>query len=181
MLVEGRHATGERAYRVSKLSSDDETNDITLTQDVEDTDDDIVPSQSTDTASQVTTTDVISTRASHLKRTASSPPTTSLPPSKRSKLSARGPAVVRDVGQAIREFSASMSSESTPKRRRVAVGAIEQDETFATPEKIKVWNLFYRDIAAADMYMAINDQQKCNQFIRGVLDMSIDESENPFL
>ena len=52
MLIEGRHATGERAYRVS-LASDDINNDWTPTQDTEDIDDNFSVSQPTDVASQV--------------------------------------------------------------------------------------------------------------------------------
>lgn len=51
-LVEGRHATGERAYRVS-LSGGDENDDITPTEDADDVDNDAATSQSTDTVSQV--------------------------------------------------------------------------------------------------------------------------------
>ena len=52
MLIEGRHATGERAYRVL-LASDDINNDWTPTQDTEDIDDNFSVSQPTDVASQV--------------------------------------------------------------------------------------------------------------------------------
>ena len=64
----------------------------------------------------------------------------------------------------IRQLSESMltpvvtNTPSTPKRRQVAIEAIEQEAAFTTPEQIKVWNLFYKDIAAADTYMAISDK-----------------------
>lgn len=122
------------------------------------------------------------------KRTASSSPPPSFPPPKRSKTSSRGPAVVQDVADAIREFSESMSNTavvvdtpSTPKRWQAAIGVVEEDRTFTTPEQIKVWSLFYKDIAAADTYMAITDERKRNRFVRGVLDMPVNESDNPFL
>ena len=51
MLTEGRYATGEHAYRVS-LTSDNENDDITPTEDV-DVDDDVAVLQSTNTTSQV--------------------------------------------------------------------------------------------------------------------------------
>jgi hypothetical protein len=53
-LIDGKHATGERAYRVS-LTSDNEDNDMSLTNDVEDidNDNDIGLTQSSDTTSQV--------------------------------------------------------------------------------------------------------------------------------
>ena len=51
-LVEGRYATGERAYRVS-LASDNENDDEIPTEDVEDIGGDIAASQSTNDASQV--------------------------------------------------------------------------------------------------------------------------------
>ena len=69
----------------------------------------------------------------------------------------------------------------TPKQRQVAVKAVEREGTFTTPKQIKVWNLFYKDIAAADTYMAINDKKKREQFVRGLLDMPANESNNPFL
>ena len=70
---------------------------------------------------------------------------------------------------------------STPKRRQAAIEVVERDGTFTTPEQIKVWNLFYKDIAAADTYTAISDKRKRNRFVRGLLDMPTDESDNPFL
>ena len=70
---------------------------------------------------------------------------------------------------------------STPKRRRAAIEVVEQDGSFTTPEQIKVWNLFYKDIAAADTYTAISDKRKRNRFVRGLLDMHADETNNPFL
>ena len=70
---------------------------------------------------------------------------------------------------------------STPKRRQAAIETVEQDGTFTTPEQIKVWNLFYKDIAAADTYMAVSDQRKRNRFVRGLLDMPADEADNPFI
>ena len=89
---------------------------------------------------------------------------------------------------AIREFSASMSTTatikntpSTPKQRQAAIEVVKQDETFTTPEQIKVWNLSYKDIAAADSYIAITDEQKCNLFVWGLLDMPASDSANPFL
>ena len=136
---------------------------------------------------QVTTTSSVSSRASRVKRTVSSSPPPSLLSWKRSRLSSRGPAVVQDVANAIREFSASMSNTtttdtpSTPKRRQMAIETVEQDGTFTTPEQIKVWNLFYKDIAAADTYMAVSDKRKRNRFVRGLLDMPTDEPDNPFL
>ena len=132
-------------------------------------------------------TDVVSSQGSHLKRAASSSPSP-LPSSKRPRSSQRGPAVVQDVAKAIREFSASMlttatiaNTPSTPKRRQAAIEVVEQDETFTTPEQMKVWNLFYKDIAAADSYMAITDERKRNLFVRGLLDMPADDPDNPFL
>ena len=176
------------------------------TDDVEDVDGDIAVSQSTDMASQVsedlhnsgarstssrqaqvTVTDLVLLQASRLKCSASSSPSP-FPPPKRSWLSSHGPAVVQDIANAIHEFSASMSNNaaiadtpSTPKRRQAAIEVVEQDGTFTTPEQIKVWNLFYKDIAAADTYIAISDKRKRNWFIWGLLDIPADESHNPFL
>ena len=123
----------------------------------------------------------------HRKRAASSPPP-SLRPQKQSRSSPRGPAVVQDVANAIREFSESMSNTatvadtpSTPKRRRAAIEVVEEDGTFTTPEQIRVWSLFYKDVAAADTYMAITNERKRNKFVRGLLDMPINEPDNPFL
>ena len=73
------------------------------------------------------------------------------------------------------------SPPSTPKRRQVAIEGVEQDPTFTTPEQIKVWSLFYKDIAAADTYMAISDKQKRNQFVWWLLDMPTNELDNPLL
>jgi len=73
------------------------------------------------------------------------------------------------------------NTPSTPKRRQAAIEVVEQDETFTTPEQMKVWNLFYKDIAAADSYMAITDERKRNLFVRGLLDMPADDPDNPFL
>jgi hypothetical protein len=77
--------------------------------------------------------------------------------------------------------SGTTDTPSTPKRRQTAVEAVERDKTFTTPEQVKVWNLFYKDIAAADTYMAIVDARKRNRFVRGLLDMPSSEPENPFL
>lgn len=122
------------------------------------------------------------------KRPTSSSPPPSVLPSKRSRYSPRGPAVVEDVANAIRELSKSMSNTaatpsapSTPKRRQVAIEDVEQDLTFTTPEQIKIWSLFYKDIAAADTYVAISDKRKRNQFVRRLLDMPANELDNPFL
>lgn len=52
VLIEGKYATGESVYRVS-LTSDDNVDNTTSTEDVEDIDNDIIVSQSTDAASQV--------------------------------------------------------------------------------------------------------------------------------
>jgi len=38
-----------------------------------------------------------------------------------------------------------------------------------------------QDVAAADTYMAITDERKRNQFIRGLLDMPVNEPDNHFL
>ena len=51
-LIEGRHAMGERAYRVS-LASDDKNDDPSSTEDTEDVDNNPPASQSTNVASQV--------------------------------------------------------------------------------------------------------------------------------
>jgi len=183
-LIEGRHATGERAYRVS-LTGDDGKDDPSSTEDTEDVDDIFLASQSTNTASQDAA--VRTPKPLRRKRSISSSPPPSLPALKRSKLSPRGPAVVQDVVNAIRQLSESMSTPvamntpSTPKRRQVAIEAVEHEATFTTPEQVKVWNLFYKDIAAADTYMAISDKRKRNRFVRGLLDMPASEPNNPFL
>ena len=111
-----------------------------------------------------------------------------VPPSKRSRYSPRGPAVVEEVANAIRELSKSMSNNtaipsvpSTPKRRQAAIEGVEKDATFSTPEQIRVWSLFYNDIAATDTFMAISDKRKRNRFVRQLLDMPADELDNPFL
>ena len=78
---------------------------------------------------------------------------------------------MQDVANAIRQLSESISTPVTantpvtPKQRQVAIKAVEQEGTFTTPKQIKVWNLFYKDIAAADTYMAINDKKKYKQFV----------------
>ena len=59
------------------------------------------------------------------------------------------------------------NTPSTPKRRQAAIEVIEHNETFTMPEQVKVWNLFYKDIAAADSYMAITDERKRNLFVPG--------------
>lgn len=51
-LVDGRHATGGRAYRVS-LASDNDLDDATLAEDLEAAGDNINTSQSTNASSQV--------------------------------------------------------------------------------------------------------------------------------
>ena len=72
------------------------------------------------------------------------------------------------------------NAPSTPKRRQAAINVVEQDKTFTTPEQIRIWNLFYKDMAAADSYVAISDKRKRNLFVRGLLDMPADDSTNPF-
>lgn len=72
------------------------------------------------------------------------------------------------------------NTPSTPKRRQIAINVVEQDRTFTTPEQVKVWNLFYKDIAAADSYVAISDERKRNLFVRGLLNMPANDPANPF-
>jgi hypothetical protein len=74
-----------------------------------------------------------------------------------------------------------VDTPSTPKRRQAAIEVVEQDGTFTTPEQIKVWNLFYKDTAAANTYTAISDKQKHNRFVRGLLNMPVNKPDNPFL
>lgn len=174
-LIEGRHATGERAYRVL-LASNNGNDDPPSTEDTEDADDILTQDTAAKTPQPLCR-----------KHSISSSPPPSLPVSKRSKLSSRGPAVVQDVANAIRQLSESMSTPaamntpSTPKRRQVAIEAVEHEATFTTPEQIKVWNLFYKDIAAADTYMAISDKRKRERLVRGLLDMPANKPNNPFL
>lgn len=53
-LIEGRHATGERAYRVPLTGdSDNKNNDATPTEDIEDSDSVIVTLQLSSTAGRV--------------------------------------------------------------------------------------------------------------------------------
>jgi hypothetical protein len=65
-----------------------------------------------------------------------------------------------------------------PKQRQAAIEVVEEDITFTAPEQVKVWSLFYKDIAAADTYMAITDERKRNRFVRGLLDMPVNEPDN---
>jgi hypothetical protein len=55
---------------------------------------------------------------------------------------------------------------STPQRRSKAIRTIEKDQELNGAERIKAMRLFKRDIAAADMYLAINDSAVRAEVIR---------------
>jgi hypothetical protein len=86
-----------------------------------------------------------------------------------------GPAAVSDVATAIREMASSFTGNhddanygdpSTPQRRSKAIRTIENDEELNGKERIKAMRLFKRDIAAADLYLAINDPAVRAEVIR---------------
>lgn len=55
---------------------------------------------------------------------------------------------------------------STPQRRSMAIRTIEKDQELNGVERIKAMRLFKRDIAAADMYLAISDSAIRAEVIR---------------
>ena len=55
---------------------------------------------------------------------------------------------------------------STPQRRSKAIRTVEKDQELKGDERIKAMRLFKRDIAAADMYLAINDPSVRAEVIR---------------
>jgi hypothetical protein len=78
---------------------------------------------------------------------------------KKSRIS--GPAAVSDVTSALHKMASSFNDgdnggPSTPQRRSMAIRAIEKDQELNGEERIKAMRLFKRDIAATDMYLAIN-------------------------
>lgn len=83
---------------------------------------------------------------------------------KKSRIS--GPAAVSDVASALRKMASSFNDvdngdPSTPQCRSMAIRAVKKDQ-----ERIKAMSLFKRDIAAADLYLAIGDSSVCAEFIR---------------
>jgi hypothetical protein len=95
------------------------------------------------------------------------------PTSAKKKIRITGPAAVSDVASALREMASSFNSNdadnggpSTPQRRSMAIRAIEKDQELNNNERIKAMRLFKRDIAAADLYLAINDSSVRAEVIR---------------
>jgi hypothetical protein len=68
---------------------------------------------------------------------------------------------VRDLADAIRE-----PESSSPKRRSAAVQALEQDGYLTDFEQVKAIQLFQRDTATADSYLAIKKASTRELFIR---------------
>ena len=89
---------------------------------------------------------------------------------KRSRLS--GPVAVKGVQDAISLVASSLCSEtesSTPGRRTRAIKAIEADENLTQQERIKAMRLFRQDIAAADTYLAIDDEELRTEYLKDEL------------
>lgn len=95
------------------------------------------------------------------------------PAKKKGRIS--GPAAVSDVASALREMASSFTSShddtghgdlSTPQRHSKAIRTVEKDQELTGNERIKAMCLFKRDIAAADLYLAINDPAVRAEVIR---------------
>lgn len=63
----------------------------------------------------------------------------------------------------------SSGAPETPQRRTAAIKLAVCDENLTRQERIQVFSLFRRDIAAADAYLAIDDEELRTEFIRAEL------------
>ena len=81
-----------------------------------------------------------------------------------------GPVAVSDVTSALHEMASSFidmdnGDPSTPQCRSMAIQAVEKDQELNSGECIKAMHLFKCDIAATDLYLAINDSTIHAEFI----------------
>jgi hypothetical protein len=116
-----------------------------------------------------------STQKQSMSRKRAASPDKLTPAKKKGRIS--GPAAVSDVATALREMVSSFNGNnddadhhagdpSTPQRRSKAIRTIEKDQELNGNERIKAMRLFKRDIAAADLYLAINDPAVRAEVIR---------------
>jgi hypothetical protein len=68
----------------------------------------------------------------------------------------RNAAAASDVGNAIRDLSNSMQATSTPHRCRQAIELMQEDAEFSEEEEVKILQLFTREPAVADAFVAID-------------------------
>jgi hypothetical protein len=75
-----------------------------------------------------------------------------------------GPLAVHDVASALQSIASSLQESeehgtefSTPQRRTKAIKAVATDHSLMRDERIKAMRLFRKDIASADAYLAIED------------------------
>lgn len=92
---------------------------------------------------------------------------------KKSRIS--GPAAVSDVASALHEMASSFNDAdsrgvpldpSTPQHWSKAIRTVENDPELNGNERIKAMRLFKHDIAAADLYLAINNSAMHAEVIR---------------
>jgi hypothetical protein len=70
------------------------------------------------------------------------------------------------VASSFNDADNGVSEPSTPQRRSKAIRTVEKDQELKGDKRIKAMRLFKRDIAAADMYLAINDPAVRAEVIR---------------
>jgi hypothetical protein len=81
-----------------------------------------------------------------------------------------GLATVSDIASALCEMASSFNNvdnggPSTLQCWSMTIRAIEKDQELNSEEHIKAMCLFKHDIAAVDLYLAINDSAVCTEFI----------------
>ena len=86
-----------------------------------------------------------------------------------------GPQSVADMAGALRDMASSLNTSSatgpsTPQRRTAAVRAVTLDNNFEDYERSRFIRLIAKDIALADMYMAIPDVDIRSDVVRGELE-----------
>lgn len=93
------------------------------------------------------------------------------PAPKRSRSS--GPIAVHNVADALHSIASSFqvseehsTESSTPQRRTRAIKTVAADASLTRDERIKAMCLFRKDIASADTYLAIEDNEMRTAYIQ---------------
>lgn len=73
------------------------------------------------------------------------------------------------VVQMASTFNSATGDLATPRRRSKAVKAVVGDESLSREDRVKAIRLFTADIAMCDSYLAIDDEDLRNDFIRSVI------------
>jgi helix-turn-helix protein len=86
-----------------------------------------------------------------------------------------GPLAVQHVANALSSIASSLSASdnhniSTPQCRTQAIKTVAVDQSLTQEEQIKVMQLFRKDIASADAYLAIDNMELQMTYIKDELD-----------